>query len=406
MTDIDDAAFELFGPRVPAHFYLHVPFCASKCDYCDFVSVTGADADFVEVVFAGMRTQVTQWSRAGFDGVVETVYFGGGTPSLHPEQVIRTLAHIRSTLLVHPNAEITVEANPDSMSSQLARALATQGVTRVSVGVQSFDDRVLRVLGRRHDSRAAQRACADVIDAGLELSVDLMCGVPGQSVTSWSETLARAAATGAHHASVYPLTVEEGTPMAVAVSAGLLPEPEPDEAAEMMVLAEATLAYHSLGRYEVANYAESREHESRHNTAYWTGRPYAGIGPGAHGMLDAPTARAVGMLSDSEADGDVARVRFGNAAAIDDWLVGIGDTTETLNAEQARREDVMLGMRLTRGVRASDVAAADLSAVMGSLAEEGLVAPTSSSRDGVRWATTQRGWLLGNRVFERLWSGE
>ena len=404
MTDLDDATAELFGPRVPAHFYVHVPFCASKCDYCDFVSVTGADPDFVEVVFAGMRTQITQWSRAGFDGVLETVYFGGGTPSFQAGQVIRTLAHIRDTLVVHPNAEITVEANPDSMSPQLAKALASQGVTRVSIGVQSFDDRVLRVLGRRHDARAAQRACSAVIDAGLELSVDLMCGVPGQSITSWSETLSHAAATGAHHASVYPLTIEEGTPMAVAVAAGLLPEPESDDAAEMMVLAEATLAYHALARYEVANYAESREYESRHNTAYWTGRPYAGIGPGAHGMLDAPTARAVGLLADDATD--VARVRFGNAGAIDDWLVGIGDTVETLTAEQTRREDVMLGMRLTRGVLASDVAAADLSAVMGSLAEEGLVEPTSSARDGVRWTTTQRGWLLGNRVFERLWSGE
>ena len=119
--------------------------------------------------------------------------------------------------------------------------------------------------------------------------------------------------------------------MAVAVSAGLLPEPDPDEAAEMMVLAEESLGYHGLSRYEVANYAESREHESRHNTAYWTGRPYAGLGPGAHGMLDAATARAVGLLSDERARMS-ARVRYGNAASIADWLVGTGDTLETLTA--------------------------------------------------------------------------
>jgi len=404
VTDAADITADLFGPHVPAHLYVHVPFCASKCDYCDFASVAGADEDFVEVVFAGIRTQVTTWARSGLDGVIETVYFGGGTPSLHPEQVLRTLAHIRDTLVVHPNAEITVEANPDSLPAQVAGAFAAQGVTRVSVGVQSFDDHVLRVLGRRHDAVSARRACQAVIDAGMDLSVDLMCGVPGQTITSWSETLARAAATGAHHASVYPLTIEDGTPMSAAVSAGLLPEPNQDEAADMMVLAEATLGYHGLSRYEVANYAESRGHESRHNTAYWTGRPYAGLGPGAHGMLDAATARAVGLLSD--ADEGVARVRYGNAASIADWLVGQGDSVETLTNAEARREDVMLGMRLTRGVSAADVDAARLNRVMTSLGEDGLVEPEAGPRGGARWKTTRRGWLLGNEVFGRIWLGE
>ncbi len=404
MTESADTAAELFGPRIPAHLYVHVPFCASKCDYCDFASVAGADDDFVEVVFAGIRTQVTTWQRAGLDGVIETVYFGGGTPSLHPGQVLRTLAHIQEVLVVHPNAEITVEANPDSLSPDVAAAFARHGVTRVSVGVQSFDDRVLRVLGRRHDATAASRACHAVIEAGLELSVDLMCGVPGQTITSWSETLARAAATGAHHASVYPLSIEDATPMSVAITAGLLAEPDPDTAAEMMVLAEATLGYHGLARYEVANYAETREYESRHNTAYWTGRPYAGVGPGAHGMLDAVTARAVGLLP--EAEGAVARVRYGNAASIEDWLVGRGDSVETLTQDEARREDVMLGMRLTRGVLTRDVTEAGLESVMASLQTDGLVEVSDAASDGARWKTTRRGWLLGNVVFGRIWSGE
>lgn len=404
MTDPDDSTSDLFGPSLPTHLYVHVPFCASKCDYCDFVSVAGADADFVEVVFAGIRTQITTWSRSGLPGVVETVYFGGGTPSLHPEQVLRVLAHVRSTLVVHPNAEITVEANPDSLSADVARAFVAGGVTRVSVGVQSFDDHVLRVLGRRHDAVSAARACAAVIDAGMALSVDLMCGVPGQTITSWSETLARAAATGAHHASVYPLTIEDETPMSVAISAGLLPEPDSDVAAEMMVLAEATLGYHGLARYEVANYAESYAYESRHNTAYWTGHSYAGVGPGAHGMLDAITARAVGLLADAAPD--VARVRYANAASMEDWLVCRGDTTETLTQAEVRREDVMLGMRLTRGVRVANVVTADLEGVMASLERDGLVELADLPREGSRWRTTHRGWLLGNEVFGRIWSGE
>ncbi len=405
MTDsAEDITSGLLGPHVPAHLYVHVPFCASKCDYCDFVSVAGADADFVEVVFAGIRTQVTTWARSGLEGVIETVYFGGGTPSLHPDQVVRTLAHIRETMIMHPQAEITVEANPDSLPGETARAFAAAGITRVSVGVQSFDDRVLRVLGRRHDAASAGRACKAVIDAGMDLSVDLMCGVPGQTITSWSETLSRGVATGAHHASVYPLTIEDATPMAVALSAGLLPEPNPDEAADMMVLAEESLGYHGLSRYEVANYAESRAHESRHNTAYWTGRPYAGIGPGAHGMLDAATAKAVGLLAEDAAD--VARVRYANVASISDWLVGRGDSVELLTEQEARREDVMLGMRLTRGVSETEVAAAGLTRVMSSLGEDGLVEQEAAATGAVRWKTTRRGWLLGNQVFGRLWAGE
>jgi oxygen-independent coproporphyrinogen-3 oxidase len=205
--------------------------------------------------------------------------------------------------------------------------------------------------------------------------------------------------------SVYPLTIEEGTPLSVAVGGGLVGEPDPDVAADMMLLAANVLGYHALGRYEVANYAEDREHESRHNTAYWTGRAYMGVGPGAHGMLDAATARAVGML-DLGTEG-VARVRYGNAPSIDDWLVGKGDTLETLTAEEVAREDVMLGLRLTRGVPVGQVQRARLSAVLESLATNGLtelVEPPGAG--GPRWRTTERGWLLGNQVFERVWSGE
>ena len=228
-------------------------------------------------------------------------------------------------------------------------------------------------------------------------------GVPEQTITSWSETLERAAATGAHHASVYPLSVEDGTPMQVAVDSGLVAEPDPDLAAEMMVLAEESLGYHALGRYEVANYAEDRAHESRHNTAYWTGRPYLGIGPGAHGMLDAPTALAIGVAR--ELAPDAARVRYGNAPSIEDWLVLRGDTTETLTAEEAAREDVMLGMRLVRGVPAEQVAEAGLTPSLESLARDGL-AELAGEGAAARWRTTRRGWLLGNQVFGRIWAGE
>jgi oxygen-independent coproporphyrinogen-3 oxidase len=393
------------APRLPSHLYVHVPFCASKCSYCDFASISGASDDIVRTVFTGIRTQLTTWSRSALDGVLDTVYVGGGTPSRYPEKVAEVFGRVRAEFVVHPHAEVTVEANPDSLDSEVAELFSAAGVTRISVGVQSFDDSVLRLLGRRHDAAEAWAACRAVVDAGIELSVDVICGVPGQTITSWSETLERVVSTGAHHISVYPLSIEKGTPLSVAVSGGLVADVDPDAAADMMLLASNVLGYHGFGRYEVANYAVDPAHESVHNTAYWTGRPYIGVGPGAHGMLDAATARAVGMLDMGRED--VARVRFGNAGDIDSWLTGKGDSYETLTSEEAVREDVMLGLRLARGVGVGQVEQAGLTDVLESLAADGLVeiaAPMGSG--GPRWRTTNRGWLLGNVVFGRVWAGE
>ena len=406
MSDGCEASGELLGARMPAHLYVHVPFCASKCGYCDFGSVAGAREDVVQNVFAGIRTQLARWSETGLLGVLDTIYVGGGTPSLYPNDVAYLLAFIAEKFVVHGDAEITVEANPDSLSPAAASAFARAGATRVSVGVQSFDDHVLRVLGRRHDVLAARAACATVVDAGLDLSIDLICGVPGQSMTSWSDTLESAWESGARHVSVYPLSIEDGTDLQVAISAGLLGTPDPDEAASMMLLAESTFGYHGLARYEVASYATDSRHESRHNTAYWSGRPYIGVGPGSHGMLDAATARAAGFAEAEDAA--PARIRYANSVNIEQWLHGAGGTVEPLTAEEVVREDVMLGMRLVRGVSSRQVAEAGLTGVLESLAADGLVELASdvTSKPGPNWRTTQRGWLLGNQVFSRVWTGE
>ncbi len=289
-------------PALPSHLYVHVPFCASKCDYCDFASVPCADPAIVRAVFAGIRTQLLGWQRSGLDGVLDTVYFGGGTPSLCSGEVSDLLVFIKDTFVVHPVAEITVEANPDSVSPKTVHGLAAAGVTRVSVGVQSLADKDLRVLGRRHDSEAALRACDTVLDAGLDLSVDLMCAIPGQSRSSWADTLRRAADVGARHVAVYPLSIEPSTPMHVAVESGLLAEPDPDTAADHMMLAAESLAFHGFERYEVANYATDAAHRSRHNTAYWTGRSYIGVGPGAHGMVDGRVAVQTGLAETVDSD--------------------------------------------------------------------------------------------------------
>lgn len=397
-----DAAGVLAGPSLPSHLYLHVPFCRSKCAYCDFGSVAGAGAETVFAVFSGMQAEVRRWASASLPGVIETVYVGGGTPSLHPAQTSSLLSHVFRDLPVRSGAEVTAEANPESLTTTALDALRYGGVNRVSIGVQSFDDAVLRLLGRCHDSKLAAEACARVVDSGLELSLDLICGVPGQTEASWLASLDRAISTGAKHVSVYPLAVEEGTPLAVAVDGGLVPEPDPDVAASMLEIAADVLGEAGLPRYEVANYA-APGHEARHNCAYWTGRSYIGIGPGAHGMLDADTARTIGMLPPDA--GDVARVRYGEARDVDAWLAGTSADVELLTLAEALREDVMLGLRLVRGVAVSLVERAGLARVLESLAEDGLV-EREGSGETARWRTTRRGWLLGNEVFGRVWSGD
>lgn len=392
MAEVMDA------PRLPSHIYIHVPFCPSRCSYCDFFSIGDPPTDMVAAVFGGMESQLSQWGRSGLSGVVDTVYVGGGTPSAYPAPVASLLHEIRELFVVHPTAEVTVEANPDSFGDMVARVLSEAGTSRISIGIQSFDDSLLRLLGRRHDASQAEAACAAAVDAGLELAVDLICGIPGQDMDVLVRDVERAVATGASHVSVYPLALEEGTELALGVSAGLVAEPDPDESAEMMVVAAQVLAAAGFVRYEVASHARAG-HESRHNIAYWTGRSYLGIGPGAHAMFDPPTARGIGIIAHD--DTDVARVRYTNASDIEEWLLARGDRIETLNASETAREDVMLGMRLVRGVPRRQAESAGVDGVLTELADLGLVELVDA-----RWRTTERGWLLGNEVFGRIWTGE
>jgi coproporphyrinogen III oxidase-like Fe-S oxidoreductase len=238
--------------------------------------------------------------------------------------------------------------------------------------------------------------------SGLRFSVDVMCGIPGQTLESWRETLDGAVATGAGHVSAYPLSVEEGTPLYVRVRKGDLPAPDPDAAADMMLLAEDVLGCAGIARYEVASYARPGE-ESRHNTRYWTGGAYVGVGPSAASMLPAEDFARIAATEGWETPpADGARARFTRSPNVEAYVyepVGPPADVEYLTTEETRREDVMLGLRLTRGVTAGQVEEAGLTAVLEGLAADGLV---ESVED--RWRTTRRGWLLGNEVFGRVWS--
>lgn len=397
-------------PPLPVSLYVHVPFCISKCAYCDFYSVAGHSERFGQYVDAALF-EAGHWSHYDLLDDVPTMYLGGGTPTLLGDQVVRLVAGMRETARLRPDAEITVETNPETTSEALLARLLTAGVNRFSLGVQSFDDAVLRTLGRCHDAARANAAAGTLASSGAVFSLDLICGVPGQGLDSWTESLDRAIATGAQHVSVYPLTIEEGTPLAASVGSGEVSPPDPDAAADMMLLARDRLAAAGLQRYEIANYARPG-FESRHNSVYWQGGAYIGVGPGAASMLPIGPFETVarGEAWSLGADTrDAVRVRFTRHSDLHTYArhpLASPAPFEFLDATEAQREDVMLGMRRSVGVAKGAVADAGLSAVMEALANDGLVRHQEEG-DGSpgRWALTDRGWLLGNRVFGALWEG-
>jgi oxygen-independent coproporphyrinogen III oxidase len=387
-------------PVRPAHLYVHVPLCRSMCSYCDFYSVPGDVNSFVPLVDA-LVAETRRWRTVPAAMPARTLYVGGGTPSVLGPLLPDLVSRLREIYGLAPDAEVTVEANPDTLTQPLAEALVAVGVTRISVGVQSFDDSVLTTLDRPHDAAGARRATAAVVASGADLSVDLMCGVPGQKPSSWRDSVAQAVGTGAAHVSVYPLSLETGTPFAEAVHEGRMKAPDSDTAADMMISAEEQLASAGLLRYEVANYARPG-HESKHNHAYWTGSPYAGVGPAAHGMVGIATAHAIGIEAVCP-ESDTCRVRYANPCDVEGYVAGRqwSPEVEVLSGHEAMREDVMLGMRRVDGVDERLVQSAGVGAEMASLARDGLVEWSEG-----RWRTTQTGWLLGNEVFGRIWNGE
>jgi oxygen-independent coproporphyrinogen-3 oxidase len=378
---------------LPEHLYVHVPLCRSKCPYCDFYSlVEDGTVSPSDVVTATLLTAV-DWTRKDL-GVkrLETLYIGGGTPTMLGRHLPLLVGELKNLFGFAPGAEVTVEANPDSLDLQLIALLAEAGVTRISLGVQSLSDGALVWLGRPHDAEGAIDAMLAVAAAGLDLSVDLMCGMPSVPDPLWRAVLASVVECGAEHVSVYPLSVEAGTPLAGMVACGEYELPDPDAVADEMLVAAEVLGGLGLQRYETANYAVPG-HESRHNTAYWTGRPYLGIGAGAHGMLSGEQARAVGLVGEDA----VARARYAYQPGRDARAVSL----ETLSEAETLREDAMLGLRMTAGIENALAERAGVVEALESLASDGLVV-----REGERWRATERGWLLGNEVFGRVWEAE
>lgn len=401
--------------------YVHVPFCAQKCRYCDFDSRSFAPCDLdaaLDVYFEQLFARLDAFGDAGALAQVRTVYVGGGTPSLAGERLVELARRV--SMWCKP-AEFTCEANPESLTPQLAAALAGSGVTRISLGVQTLNNAELAAIGRIHDADRALAAIATVKDAGLDVSCDLMCGLPGQTAASWQRTLDGVLAAAAHHVSVYPLTLEEGTPLYCMACRDESLEPDEDFQASCMDVARERLGAAGYHPYEVASYALDG-HECTHNIAYWTGQGYLGLGRSAAGMLDAGDFdRFAGLFPGVSLRGDAHRVRL---VQRDDAASAF--EAEYLSRREAVAEDLMLACRMTRGVgpdlltrAANTIPADELAAACDRALELGLVAWVPDAFEGhtgfvtssdviagrarARLAPTHLGWLDGNVLFELFW---
>jgi oxygen-independent coproporphyrinogen III oxidase len=357
------------------HLYLHIPFCKHKCGYCDFNAYAGMNRLMPDYIDALERELSSARERNLFEPL-ETVYLGGGTPSLLPaELATRLLSFVRTNFDIAPNAEVTLEANPASTDETKLAAWMEGGVNRLSLGVQGFDGRALAVLERRTDAAQAIRSFELARSMGMRnISIDLIFAVPFQSLDSWMETLRRGLALGPDHVSTYCLTFEEGTLLWRRRAEGRVPEVDTDLQWDQLDAACVELERAGYARYEVSNWARPG-FESRHNQAYWRCRPVYGAGAGAHSY---------------GTDGDTAR-RWWNVARPRDYIAAPNPMAdgEELPARKTAAESLMLGLRTAEGMAAPSGFDAELA----QLSAGGLIAQV----DG-RVVPTRRGMDLHNQI--------
>ena len=381
--------------------YLHIPFCESRCPYCDFAIQVGGEhlyQAYVEALIAEL-----EWlAPAGANRTeLETVYLGGGTPGLLPPPLLeRLLTAVDGRCGIAKGAEITIEANPSGLTEDLVRSWLSLGINRVSLGVQSLDDQTLRWLGRNHDAAGAQKAIVAAQRAGLEnLSCDLIYAIPEQPTRVFAAGLERLLRYAPQHVSCYELTVEPSTPLARWVAAGKVRGPLEEDFLEQHRLAREVLESAGLLQYEVSNYARLGR-ESRHNLTYWHGNHYLAAGCGAHGFLDRKTSQQLGF-SISVSDVGLRYWNLRNAAT---YIKQVGDLghgrrgQEAINREQHGLELLACGLRLRTGV---ELTAARQREEADRLATLGLL-----TRSGNRVAATPQGVEVLDRLTLELAASE
>ena len=388
--------------------YVHVPFCATKCPYCDFNTYQGIEVLFQPYLEA-LTTELSLWGRVLGAPRINTIFLGGGTPSYLPSGYIqRILETIHSSFRVADHAETTVEANPDDLDPARCGSLISEGANRLSIGVQSLDDGLLKVLGRRHNAAQAVQAVKTARAAGLaNISLDLMYGLPNQSVAQWRDTVERVVDLVPDHLSFYCLTPEEGTPLYQWLQEGSLDPLDSDLAADMYQWARETLAQAGFRHYEISNWSKPGR-SALHNEGYWRNLPYLGVGPGAHSHLgdfrfwDVSSPKTyIDKVKSWEAAqppvfSSLSKQGLKTAGPVGDW--------EHINTQLSCSETMILGLRLLEGMdleAASRELGVDLESLyrdpINELIDLGLL-----ERAGRLLRLTEGAYLIANQVFTRF----
>ncbi len=384
------AALEGLGSR-PFGIYLHVPFCSVRCGYCDFNTYTATELGGGASQASYARTACAEVALAGAvlgDAAppVDTVFVGGGTPTLLPVDDLGLLLEaVRARFGLAAGAEVTTEANPDSVTAGSLMALRDKGFTRVSFGMQSAVPHVLATLDRTHDPDRVPQAVAWARAAGLDVSLDLIYGTPGESLDDWRTSLHAALACEPDHVSAYALVVEAGTRLAAQVRRGEVTMPDDDDEADKYELADAVLTEAGLQWYEVSNWSTSPRTRCRHNVGYWAGGDWWGVGPGAHSHVG-----GVRWWNVKHPSAYAARIGGGYSPA---------QAREALTADQQHAERVLLGVRLREGLD-SAVLTDEGRAAVPELVADGLLEAGSASSG--RIVLTLRGRLLADAVVRAL----
>jgi putative oxygen-independent coproporphyrinogen III oxidase len=384
LTDVGRAGFGV---------YLHVPFCATRCGYCDFNTYTPAElggsaptGQYLDAVRAELDLAAKVLAERP-PRQVDTVFVGGGTPSLLAvDDLARLLDAIDATWGLAPDVEVTTEANPESVSPQSLRALRRAGYTRISLGMQSTASGVLAVLDRRHAPGRAVTAAREAREAGFaHVSLDLIYGTPGESADDFAASLDAVLAAGADHVSAYALIVEDGTRLAARMRRGELPYPDDDDAADRYLAAESVLSGAGFAWYEVSNWAASQAARCRHNLLYWTGGDWWGLGPGAHSHVG-----GVRWWNVKHPTEYARRLATGRSP---------GHGRELLTDDERVFEDVMLRLRLASGLPLARLTAAGRTAAR-QAAFDGLLDRIALTEG--RALLTLRGRLLADAVVREL----
>lgn len=379
-------------PSADFGVYLHVPFCRVRCGYCDFNTYTATELrgvrqdSYAETMSGEIALARKVMTDAGALRPASTVFVGGGTPTLLPAgDLARMLDDVRDAFGLKPGAEITVEANPDTMTDDVAETLAAAGVTRLSIGMQSSVPHVLAALDRTHNPENVATAVRSARDAGLAVSLDLIYGAPGESLADWTQSLETALSHDPDHVSAYALIVEEGTPLHRRIRRGELAAPDDDLQADMYETADALLGAAGYDWYEVSNWARTPENRSRHNLNYWRSQDWWGFGPGAHSHVG-----GLRWWNVKHPAAYAQRLAAGESPAAG---------RERPDAAASDLERVLLESRIREGLTLDRVPGASRTAVAGLIAD-GLVETSDALRG--RIVLTLRGRLLADAVVRAL----